>query len=151
MSANRAFSFTLDHVELFVPDRAQAAEWYGRVLGCRPVPGTEEWATHPQGPLMVSPDSGRTKLALFAGEPQGSRPTAGFHRVAFRLSGAEWLAFVARLPELDLREGGRTARVVDHASAWSVYFTDPFGHHLEVTTYEAEVVRRSAASPEPGA
>jgi catechol 2,3-dioxygenase-like lactoylglutathione lyase family enzyme len=150
MSANRAFSFTLDHVELFVPDRAQAAEWYGRVLGCRPVPGTEEWATHPQGPLMVSPDSGRTKLALFAGEPQGSRPTAGFHRVAFRLSGAEWLAFVARLPELDLREGGRLPRVVDHASAWSVYFTDPFGHHLEVTTYEAEVVRRSATSPEPG-
>ncbi|HEU5304344.1 MAG TPA: VOC family protein, partial [Gemmatimonadales bacterium] len=123
MNENRVFSFTLDHVELFVPDRAQAAEWYGRVLGCRPVPGTEEWASHPQGPLMVSPDHGRTKLALFAGEPQGSRSTAGFHRVAFRLSGAEWLAFVGRLPELDLREGNRTTRVVDHGGAWSVYFT----------------------------
>jgi catechol 2,3-dioxygenase-like lactoylglutathione lyase family enzyme len=143
MSTNRTFSFTLDHVELFVPDRTQAAEWYGRVLGCRPVPGTEEWASHPQGPLMISPDGGRTKLALFAGEPQGSRSTAGFHRVAFRLSDAEWLAFVVLLPKLDLREGNRAARVVDHGGARSVYFTDPFGHHLEVTTYDADVVRQA--------
>jgi catechol 2,3-dioxygenase len=147
MSEHPAFSFTLDHVELFVPDRAQAADWYERVLGCRPVPGTEEWASHPQGPLMLSPDGGRTKLAVFTGEPQGRRPTAGFHRVAFRLSGADWLAFVARLPELDLQEGARAARVVDHTGAWSVYFTDPYGHHLEVTTYEAEVVRRSRGAP----
>jgi catechol 2,3-dioxygenase-like lactoylglutathione lyase family enzyme len=143
MSEGRDFGFTLDHVELFVPDRAQAAHWYGRVLGCRPVAGSEEWASHPEGPLMLSPDGGRTKLALFAGEPQGGRPTAGFHRVAFRLSGAEWLAFVARLPQLDLREGPRPVRVVDHSSAWSAYFTDPFGHHLEVTTYEADLVRRA--------
>lgn len=143
MSENQGFSFTLDHVELFVPDRAQAAEWYARVLGCRPVTGTETWASHAQGPLMLSPDGGRTKLALFVGEPQGSRPTAGFHRVAFRLSGAEWLAFVARLSEVGLEEQGGAARVVDHTGAWSVYFRDPFGHHLEVTTYEAEVVRGS--------
>jgi hypothetical protein len=110
------------------------------------MPGTEEWATHPHGPLMISPDGGRTKLALFAGQPQGSRPTAGFHRVAFRLSGAEWLAFVARLAELELREGDHAARVVDHIGAWSVYFTDPFGHHLEVTTYEAELVRRARSA-----
>jgi catechol 2,3-dioxygenase len=140
------FSFTLDHVELFVPDRDRAAEWYGRVLGCRPVPGTEEWARHPQGPLMISPDGGRTKLALFAGDPQGSRSTAGFHRVAFRLSGAEWLAFVTRLSELGLQEGSGAARVVDHSSAWSVYFTDPYGHRLEVTTYEAELVSRERSA-----
>jgi catechol 2,3-dioxygenase-like lactoylglutathione lyase family enzyme len=143
MSKDHAFNFTLDHVELFVPDRAQGAEWYARVLGCRPVPGTEAWATHPQGPLMLSPDGGRTKLALFAGEPQGRRPTAGFHRVAFRLAGPEWLAFVARLPELGLGEGSAAARVVDHTGAWSVYFTDPFGHHLEVTTYDADLVRQA--------
>ena len=92
---------------------------------------------------MISPDEGRTKLALFAGEPQGSRPTAGFHRVAFRLPGAEWLAFVARLTELGLVEGSSGARVVDHTEAWSVYFTDPFGHHLEVTTYDADLVRQA--------
>jgi catechol 2,3-dioxygenase-like lactoylglutathione lyase family enzyme len=143
MSDNQPFSFTLDHVELFIPDRARAADWYARVLACRPVPGTEQWASHAQGPLMVSPDGGRTKLALFTGEPQGSRPTAGFHRVAFRLSGAQWLEFVKRLPEFGLGEEDGAARVVDHGGAWSVYFTDPFGHHLEVTTYEPDVVRHS--------
>lgn len=143
MSQPQPLSFTVDHVELFVPDRSQAAEWYARVLGCYAVPGTESWAAHPQGPLMISPDGGRTKLALFAGEPQGNRPTAGFHRVAFRLSGAEWLVFVARLEQLDLGEGARSARVVDHTGAWSVYFTDPFGHHLEVTTYDADLVRQA--------
>jgi hypothetical protein len=30
---------------------------------------------------------------------------------------------------------------MDHGKAWSVYFSDPHGHHLEVTTYEAEAVR----------
>lgn len=142
MGETQAYSFTIDHVELFVPDRAEAADWYARVLGCTRVAGTEQWASHPQGPLMISPDGGRTKLALFTGEPQGSRPTAGFHRVAFRLSGAEWLGFVSRLSEIGLSEGNG-ARIADHMSAWSVYFTDPFGHHLEVTTYDADVVRRA--------
>ena len=92
---------------------------------------------------MISPDEGRTKLALFAGEPHGGRPTAGFHRVAFRLSGEEWLAFVARLSALGLGEDRQAPRVVDHTGAWSVYFRDPWGHHLEVTTYDADVVREA--------
>jgi hypothetical protein len=50
---------------------------------------------------------------------------------------------VARLPALGLQESGGAVRVVDHGSAWSVYFSDPHGHRLEVTTYEAEVVRRA--------
>ena len=87
--------------------------------------------------------AGRTRLALFQGEPEDRRATAGFHRVAFRLTAPDWLAFVARLPSLGLRETGGAARVVDHGAAWSVYFSDPHGHRLEVTTYEAELVRRA--------
>jgi len=128
--------FTLDHVELFVPDRDDAAVWYSRVLGCVPVAGTEQWAANPDGPLMISPDGGRTKLALFAGEPQGSRHTVGFHRVAFRVNAKEFLAFVARASELQLAESGAPARMIDHGEAFSFYFSDPFGHRLEVTTYE---------------
>src|SRR5882724_2757826 len=126
--------FTFDHVELFVPDRRAAADWYARVLGCQAVVGTEQWAVDPGGPLMISPDGGRSKLALFEGKPQGSRTTAGFHRVAFRVSGDEWLAFTARLQDLRLQEGGAAPRIVDHGEAWSAYFTDPYGHRLEVTT-----------------
>ncbi|HWN20122.1 MAG TPA: VOC family protein [Gemmatimonadales bacterium] len=137
MSPAREPRFTLDHVELYVPDRVSAAAWYAKVLGCEPVAGTESWASNPEGPMMISPDGGRTKLALFTGEAQGSRPTAGFHRVAFRVSATEFLAFTARMAGLGLNQ----ARVVDHGGAWSVYFSDPSGHRLEVTTYEAEPVR----------
>ena len=56
----------IDHVELFVPDRYEAARWYERVLGLRVVPEFEPWATG-GGPLMISTDEGNTKLALFEG------------------------------------------------------------------------------------
>ncbi len=145
MSTSREPRFTLDHVELYVPDRLSAAAWYARVLGCEPVAGTESWASNPEGPMMISPDGGRTKLALFTGEAQGSRPTAGFHRVAFRVSATEFLAFTARLGSLGLNQ----ARLVDHGGAWSVYFSDPSGHRLEVTTYEAEPVRAARGASHP--
>jgi len=32
--------------------------------------------------------------------------------------------------------------VVDHKKAYSVYFSDPYGHRLEVTTNEYEATRR---------
>jgi catechol 2,3-dioxygenase len=134
--------FTLDHVELFVPDRERTAAWYAQVLGCEPVAGTESWAADPTGPLMISPDNGKTKLALFAGEVPDTQPTAGFQRVAFRVSATEFLAFTARMANLGLKE----TRVVDHGAAWSVYFADPSGHRLEVTTYETEPVRAARGS-----
>jgi catechol 2,3-dioxygenase-like lactoylglutathione lyase family enzyme len=137
MSPARSQRFTIDHVELYVPDPPSAAAWYAEVLGCEPVAGSESWAADPGGPLMISPDGGKTKLALFTGEPQGRRATAGFHRVAFRVSATEFLAFTARMESLGLKE----AREMDHGSAWSVYFADPWGHRLEVTTYEVEPVR----------
>jgi catechol 2,3-dioxygenase-like lactoylglutathione lyase family enzyme len=137
MSSSREPRFTIDHVELYVPDRSRAAAWYAAVLGCEPMPGAESWAADPRGPLMISPDGGRTKLALFTGEPQGNRATAGFYRVAFRVSATEFLAFTARMDGFGIKE----AREVDHGSAWSVYFADPSGYRLEVTTYEVEPVR----------
>lgn len=145
MSSPREPRFTLDHVELYVPDRVSAAAWYARVLGCEPVAGAESWAADPDGPMMISPDGGRTKLALFTGEPQGIRATAGFHRVAFRVSATEFLAFTARIAGLGLKE----VRVVDHGGAWSVYFSDPSGHRLEVTTYEVEPVRAARGAGQP--
>jgi catechol 2,3-dioxygenase-like lactoylglutathione lyase family enzyme len=139
----------LDHVELFVPDRWEAAEWYGRVLGLTVVPEAEVWAEDPRGPLMVSSDRGSTKLALFEGEPQGERPTAGFHRVAFRVGASAFATFVGRLSELGLvDEAGNpvdAGRVADHDAAWSIYFSDPFGHRLEVTTYEYDEARVALA------
>lgn len=129
----------IDHVELFVPDRYEAAKWYEQVLGLEIVPDYEHWATA-EGPLMISSDGGQTMLALFEGEPRGSRPTAGHHRVAFRVDGPEFLEFLGRLADRPVfNEQGQpvhTLRVVDHDQSFSVYFCDPYGHRYEVTTYD---------------
>jgi catechol 2,3-dioxygenase-like lactoylglutathione lyase family enzyme len=130
----------LDHVELFVPDRQQAAAWYRDIFGLQIVPGREHWAADPHGPLMISSDGGHTKLALFQGEPQGARDTAGFHLVAFSVSAKHFNDFLNRLPQLQLtdRQGQSVtaANVKDHQGAYSIYFTDPYGHNLELTTYD---------------
>jgi catechol 2,3-dioxygenase-like lactoylglutathione lyase family enzyme len=64
----------IDHVEMFVPDRYEAAKWYDAILGLHILSDYEEWARDPGGPLMISSDNGNTKLALFTGEPPGERP-----------------------------------------------------------------------------
>ena len=134
----------IDHVELFVPDRYSAAKWYREILGLDILPEHEHWAQDPGGPLMISSDGGDTKLALFTGTPQGDRDTAGYHLVAFRVSGGDFKAFLSRLPDLELKDHrGRqvtTDLLADHQQAYSLYFNDPFGHRLELTTYEHEEV-----------
>jgi catechol 2,3-dioxygenase-like lactoylglutathione lyase family enzyme len=140
----------IDHVELFVPDRHEAAGWYQRVLGLDVVPAYQDWAADPGGPLMISSDGGSTKLALFEGQPQESRPTAGFHRVAFRVSAGAFMDFLRRLGDMQLKESAGSPvtldSVVDHEVAYSIYFCDPYGHRLELTAYECEPIR--AALPE---
>ena len=132
----------IDHVEFFVPDLQEAAAWYRRTLGLEAVAGFEGWVT--SGPLMIAGAAGNSMLALFRGEPRGDRPTAGFHRVAFRVDGEGFLTFLERLTSVEIfnREGGRLQpdEAVDHGLSWSIYFKDPYGHLLEVTTYDYERV-----------
>jgi catechol 2,3-dioxygenase-like lactoylglutathione lyase family enzyme len=129
----------IDHVELFVPDRYDAARWYERVLGLQIVPEYEPWAAD-GGPLMISSDGGSTKLALFEGQPATSAQTAAFRRVAFRVNAGGFAEFIRRLPDLALKDSRQrpvTAEsVVDHQQAYSIYFDDSWGHLLEVTTYD---------------
>jgi catechol 2,3-dioxygenase-like lactoylglutathione lyase family enzyme len=129
----------IDHVELFVPDRYEAARWYERALGLQPVQECEPWAAG-GGPLMISSDAGSTKLALFEGQPVAADTKAAFRRVAFRVTGNGFAEFLRRLPELSLTDSRHqpvTAdSVVDHQQAYSIYFDDPYGHMLEVTTYD---------------
>lgn len=142
----------IDHVELFVPDRRQAADWYRRVLGLTICVNHEHWADDPKGPLMISSDGGSTKLALFEGRPQEDRDTAGFHLVAFRVSGHDFKTFLDRLDSLTLTDHhDRTVcrdLLQDHGQAFSVYFNDPYGHRLELTTYDIKELR-SLSDSEP--
>ncbi|MBT8486074.1 MAG: VOC family protein [Phycisphaerales bacterium] len=128
-----------DHIELYVPDREEAAGWYGRVLGFEIMENHRAWAV-PGGPLMITNDGGDTMIALFEGPAQGAEPARGLRRLAFRVGGHAFVEFIAssghwRTPPLGPDDIG------DHEKAISVYFTDPYGTPLEVTTYEPQVAR----------
>jgi catechol 2,3-dioxygenase-like lactoylglutathione lyase family enzyme len=145
MNENTFRVLQIDHVELFVPDQYEAAQWYEKVFGLKILPEFEHWAA--TGPLMISSDGGSTMLALFTGTPTGA--DAGFRRVAFRVDAAGFLAFADRLTELDLTSmgGGRLTPddVVDHEPSWSYYFTDPWGYPFEITTYDYDSVKTQLA------
>lgn len=129
----------IDHVELFVPNRDEAAAWLERVLGLEIDPACRHWAEHPLGPLMVTTPEGGTKIALFQGEPQGKSAPVGIKRIAFRADAAGFSELLARLEEHALTFRGRpvsNGEYTDHDGAWSIYFDDPWGNPFEVTTYE---------------
>jgi putative acetyltransferase len=139
----------IDHVELYVPDRYQAAMWYNDVLGLSIVKELEHWAHDPSGPLMIATLWGQTKLALFQGPTRGSQAGNGFHLVAFKTSAKSFISFLDRLPTLSLHDcQGRLVQpelVRDHGAAMSIYFNDPYGNQLEITTYEHERLRKLLA------
>jgi catechol 2,3-dioxygenase-like lactoylglutathione lyase family enzyme len=110
----------VDHVAFAVADQAQSISWYGDVLGLDEV--HPEWERHP---AMLH--RGGSGVALFAGE--GREP--GFLHLAFRVDSASFAEAQERLGER-----GISFRVVDHGTAHSLYFEDPDGIRLELTTYD---------------
>ncbi len=109
----------IDHIELFVPSREQAAEWYGQVFGFQVLEEHRDWAVE-GGPLMISGDGGKTKIALFKGLAQGQEEVRGFKRLAFRVSDSEFLRFIHssgtwRATPLDRED------IADHEKSISVY------------------------------
>ena len=133
----------IDHVEVLVPDIEEAASWYERVLGLTVVRGLE-WTE----PLMISSDGGSTKVALFRDTPQAEN--VGWRRLAFRVSGAAFLEFLGRLDDVPVvSSGGSTVTagdIVDHDVCWSIYFADPYGNRLEITTYDYAEVEAARSS-----
>lgn len=134
----------IDHIELNVTDLYEAATWYRRVFGLEIV--NERWADV-GGPLFLSSDNGSTNLAIFEGDIPADRDPTGHFRVAFRVDGAGFLAFLARTDGLNLTTGKGTflkaEDYVDHDESWSVYFDDPYGNRFEITTYDYETVKQA--------
>ena len=133
----------VDHVELYVTDWDDAASWYERVLGFTPDPSFEAWWETETGPLVLSGDD-TTKLALFEQESAIRGGEVSPHQIAFQTDADGFRSFIDQLESLELtdRNGDRVTPddVVDHDLAYSLYFTDPDGNWLELTTNDYDAV-----------
>jgi catechol 2,3-dioxygenase-like lactoylglutathione lyase family enzyme len=120
----------IDHVALAVRDVEHSARWYQETLGLQRL-YQEIWGSHP---AIVG--LGTTSIALFPvgsenPKPQPTRDTLAMRHLAFRANRA---AFEKARKELPKR--GITPEFQDHQAAHSIYFQDPDGHRIEITTYE---------------
>lgn len=120
----------LDHVAMAVDDVERSAAWYVDVLGF------ERMYAGAWGGLPTFVGIGGTGVALFPRKDK-SRPGRGILHVAFRGTGSN---FLAAQQELESRQ--ISFHFEDHGTAHSIYFRDPDGHQLELTTYELDSLHR---------
>jgi catechol 2,3-dioxygenase-like lactoylglutathione lyase family enzyme len=120
----------IDHVALAVRDVERSANWYVEVLGFERR-YQEMWDGIP---TFIG--KGNTAIALFPANPNGSSTPS--HRKDIRML---HLGFRAdrknfRAAQEELKHRGIKFEFQDHEISHSIYFRDPDGHHLEITTYD---------------
>jgi catechol 2,3-dioxygenase-like lactoylglutathione lyase family enzyme len=120
----------IDHVAMSVRDVERSAQWYIDVLGFKRLyEGMWDGV-----PVFIG--KGTTALALFpARERSGSSSPADIRmlHLAMRANRKNFLA-----AQEELKRRGIKFEFQDHEIAHSIYFRDPDGHQLEITTYELE-------------
>ncbi len=121
----------LDHVALAVRDVERSADWYVEVLGFeRRFQGMWDGV-----PVFVA--RGKTALALFpAGDDHANstpRKRPGMLHLALRANRENFVA-----AQRDLTSRGIPFHFQDHEISHSIYFRDPDGIELEITTYDLE-------------
>jgi catechol 2,3-dioxygenase-like lactoylglutathione lyase family enzyme len=119
----------LDHVALTVADVERSMRWYRDVLGFEK--RHDEWDTEPA--MMCI---GSTCVALFESKRAESPPPAGHDMVALRHLAFRASREMFERAQVELGERGIEFSFMDHETAHSIYFADPDGHRLEITTYE---------------
>ena len=120
----------IDHVAVGVRDVERSAKWYIEVLGFERL-YEDAW-----GGVPTFVGKGNTGIALFPASPD-AKSTPSSHRdlrllhLAFRANRENFLAAQRELEKREIK-----FEFQDHEISRSIYFHDPDGHVLEITTYE---------------
>ena len=118
----------IDHVAMSVRDVERAAKWYIDVLGFeRRFDGMWDGV-----PAFIG--KGTTALALFparAGSTSADRGEIRMLHLAMRANRENFLAAQEELKRRSIK-----FEFQDHEISHSIYFRDPDGHQLEITTYD---------------
>jgi catechol 2,3-dioxygenase-like lactoylglutathione lyase family enzyme len=120
----------IDHVALGVRDVERSAKWYIKVLGF------ERLHEGMWNGVPTFIGKGNTGIALFPAshEPKPStRREIRMLHLAFRANRENFLA-----AQRELEKRGIEFEFQDHEITHSIYFRDPDGHQLEITTYELQ-------------
>ncbi len=119
----------IDHVALAVRDVERSAQWYVDVLGFERQ-HDDVWNGFP---VFVGKND--AAIALFPLRDKEMSKSAGTAvrvlHFAFRTDRANFLA-----AQQELKQRGINFEFQDHQISHSIYFNDPDGHEIEITTYE---------------
>ena len=122
----------LDHIAIGVADVQSSAQWYCDVLGLeRQHDGMWDGV-----PTFIG--KGDTGIALFPAKGQAYAAERRESNILHFAFGADAANFQAAQKELKQR--GIEFTFQDHEICHSIYFRDPDGHQLEITTYDLEAV-----------
>ena len=116
----------LDHVAIRVKDLNYSANWYNRVLGLEIVK-TTEWGEFP-----IFLFAGKSGIALFPAKSESNQKRSIDH-FAFNVDYSDFENFKAHLNSLEIAFVEK-----DHHYFLSIYFNDPDGHEVELTTLKPD-------------
>lgn len=120
----------IDHVAITVSNIENSVKWYSEVLGL------ERYYEGVWDDVPIMMGKGGTCIALFKVKSDNPKPTPGRDTLAM-----VHLAFRAdrknfELAQISLKESNISFSFQDHDISHSIYFNDPDGHEIEITTYE---------------